>query len=683
MKIGFYPKLAFDGIRKNARLYVPYFLTSTVMIVMHYIILFLSSNKAVSAIRGGDIIQSLLGMGGGIMAVFSCLFLFYTNSFLIKRRKKEFGLYNVLGMGKKNIALLMMCESIICAAISLILGLGIGILFSKLFELGLVNVMRSSSISYDFSVSLPSVIRTAAVFGIIFALIFLNSLRQLRTSTAIDLLKSENTGEKPPKGNIFLGLVGAALLAGAYYIAVTVKNPLSAITMFFLAVIMVIIGTYLVMISGSVIILRALQKNKRFYYRPQHFVSVSSMVYRMKRNGGGLASICVLSTMVLVMISSTACLYADTETTIKTRYPRELNYSMTFDDGSMMGEEGSAKLERLKEKIEEYVSGKGAGINNTIDYRCAYTAGVLSRDRIEADPATADTMNAIGVLDGLYEIFFVPLKDYNDTMGTKEALGGGEALVYLSTGTYSYPTISFNRGKTFDVRPIHKMFEPGEAVASIVPSMFIIVNDVEDATEEISKIANYNGDSLVRFEWIYEFDTGAEPERQYDIGYGLFNDLLLNEEDRAEAGGFRSRYEVRETEKADMYALNGGLFYLGVVLSLVFLVATVLIIYYKQLSEGYEDRSRFEIMQKVGMTKKEIKKSISSQILTVFFLPLILAAVHIIFAFPIIYKIISLMFASDAALVLGLTTAGSFLLFTVFYVIIYKVTSGAYYRIVS
>ena len=307
MNFGFYPKLALTGIRKNGRLYVPYLLTCICMVMMFYIIAFLSMNEGVGAMQGGETLQAMLSFGYYIMGVFSLIFLFYTNSFLIRRRKKEFGLYNILGMGKWNIARILVWESLIVTAVSLAGGLLCGVLFSKLAELVMVRMLGGQA-AFNFTVDFSCIVQTVVLFAAIFLLILLKALRQIHVSNPVELLHSENVGEKPPKANWLVALVGAVLLGTAYVLAVTISDPISALVWFFVAVLMVILATYLLFIAGSVVFCKLLQKNKRYYYKTNHFVSVSSMMYRMKRNGAGLASICILSTMVLVMISSTMSL---------------------------------------------------------------------------------------------------------------------------------------------------------------------------------------------------------------------------------------------------------------------------------------------------------------------------------------------------------------------------------------
>lgn len=672
MKTAFYPRLAGGGIRKNMRLYLPYMLTCTGMVMMYYIIMFLQYSDAVLHLPSGGTISSVLGVGGWVIALFACIFLFYTNSFLIRRRKKEFGLYNILGMGKRNIAHILLWESLIIAAVSLVCGLALGITLSKLAELGLVNIMHGS-VTYTLSVNVAAIIMTAAVFGVIFVLIFLNALRQVRFSSAVSLIRSENTGEKPPRGNWFIGLLGLALLAGAYYTAVTIKDPLSALTLFFAAVAMVIIGTYLLMISGSVIFCRILQRCKGYYYKPNHFVSVSSMAYRMKRNGAGLASICILATMVLVMISSTASLYFGVEDSLRTRYPKEINLELRMVDETGLSNENIAPI---REKINGIANRYGVLPQNTTDYRSVTVSGLLDGTAAETDPAKVDGAD-INRLSDVRNFHFIPLEDYNAMTGSHETLGEGEALLYTFRTEYNDSTISFNRGNTFSIKKHVEEFAAGkEDAMNIVASMTLIVSDISQGAEGIG--ADADGNRMATLRWIYNFDTGVSGEEQIK----LLNEINEELKNPVDPGAYFFTAESREANKDDFYGTFGGFFYLGIILSAVFIFAAVLIIYYKQISEGYEDQSRFGIMQKVGMTKREIRGSINSQLLTVFFLPLIGAAGHLAFAFPIIRELL-LLFNLNNITLYAATTVISFAVFALLYMLVYRITSNAYYRIVS
>ncbi len=680
MKAGFYPRLALDGIRKNKRMYIPYLLTCIGMIMMFYILVFLLHSNAVSYLEDDEIIKSVLGLGSWVVAIFACFFLFYTNSFIIRRRKKEFGLYNILGMDKRNIGKILFWETLMTSAFSLAIGIFAGIILSKAAELGLVNIVHGG-ITYDLYVSPDSIFATLTIFGILFFLILLNGLRQIKFSGAVSLLRSDRTGEKPPKGNILLGIAGVVILAAAYYIAMSITQPIAALMMFFAAVVMVIIATYLIMISGSVLFCRILQKNKKYYYKPNHFVSVSSMVYRMKRNGAGLASICILATMVLVMISSTTGLYFGLEDMLFTRYPREMNLYFTFPtDKNYNGSELSEIINVVDSTLEKYNSDK----REVIDCKYILVSGLLENGIVETDVTQIDE-SQLDVLTNLYNFFFVSLDDYNKTSGTNETLNDGETILFINQGgSYDGDEISFNNGNSFRItKRLDSFIENYDSAISPVPSIFLIVPDTEKAVSGLDQLADFTGNSMLSRRWNYSFDTGLDDKAQIELYHSLYDDVLeyLNESKINEMG-YSFGCDGRKAGEAGFYSMYGGLFYLGIMLSIVFIFATILIIYYKQISEGYEDRSRFEIMQKVGMTEREIKKSINSQLLTVFFLPLALAALHLIFAFPMIYRLLYLFQLSNIGL-FAFTSLISYCIFALFYTLVYRITSNAYFHIVS
>ena len=690
MKKGFYPKLAFDGIRKNKKMYLPYILTSIGMVMMYYIIIFLQFSQSIKDAVQSSTVSEILGLGSWVIAIFSCIFLFYTNSFLIKRRKKEFGLYNILGMDKHNLGIILFWETLIIAVISLVIGLAAGIAFSKLAELVFLNLLKSDT-TFDLTVSSQGIGLCAIIFTVINILLFFNSLRQVRFSSAISLVRSEQTGEKPPKGNWIFGILGVLLLGGAYYISLSIKEPLQALTLFFVAVIMVIIGTYLVMISGSVLFCRLLQKNKKYYYKPNHFVSVSSMVYRMKRNGAGLASICILATMVLVMISSTTSLYFGEEDALANRYPREINIDISTLDTDL---EKNGQMDNIISDIKNICKNHDVKGTDAYTYLNGMISGMITDDgKVETDINRIDNLSniALGDFSSVYSFIFIPVDDYNKIMGTSYTLKDDEAIIYnyRNDSHYENNVISFNRGQSFKiVKEADEFVIDTNAAISVTPSMALIVNDIDNATKGLTynattaqKIEN-TGISFHRY---YCFDTGVSPQHQIGLSKDIANYLDGNiEKYRADTSSrmFRSLVESREQNRLDFFGLYGGLFGLGIILSIVFIFAAVLIIYYKQISEGYEDQSRFEIMQKVGMTKNEIRKSINSQLLTVFFLPLIFAGMHLAFAAPIIKKLLLLFNLTNLNLFI-VTILISFAAFALFYMIVYKITSSAYYKIVS
>lgn len=677
MKAGFYPKLALDGIRKNKRMYFPYILTCVAMVTMYYIMSFLQATESLSNIMGIATIREVLGLGMWVIAIFSAIFLFYTNSFLIRRRKKEFGLYNILGMGKRNISVILFWETLIIYAVSLVSGLLIGIALSKMAELALVLVMKGE-VTYQVSVSVNSILMSLILFGVIFLLLFLNALRQIKFSSTISLLQSENIGEKPPKGNWFLGILGVLLLAGGYTISLTIENPLTALMGFFVAVILVIAGTYLMMIAGSVLFCKLLQKNKRYYYKANHFVSISSMVYRMKRNGAGLASICILAAMVLVMISSTASLYSGGEGAIRDRYPREINIMLQYSD---LDKESEADIKGLPSEVSIICEEYDVTPTNIVDYHDASITGQIQGNTVETNPLAVSRFAVYSYHD-VATFHFLSLYDYNRMSGTEVDLKDGEAIMVSSKYDYKESTIAFKSGRQFTiVEKSKELFVPKDSMEYLVPVIYLIVPDINDALQGIDMLADYNGNRMMQFHSYYYFDTEKDAETQINLRDRL-SETIASSDNYASHRFDSIGIESREANRDNFYSLYGGLFYLGIVLSLVFLTAAVLIIYYKQISEGYEDQKRFEIMQKIGMTKREIRKSINSQLLTVFFLPLVFAGLHLAFAFPIVSKLL-LMFGLMNHVLLIMTTAACFVVFALFYAVVYKITSNAYYRIVS
>ncbi len=678
MRAGFYPRLAVTGIRRNKRMYLPYILTCVGMVMMHYIILYLRNSEVVSSLCGARTLRSILGFGGWVIAVFALIFLFYTNSFLIRRRKKEFGLYNILGMGKRNIGRILIWETLFVSCGSLVAGLVLGVALSKLAELILVNIL-AGRVTYTLSVSRSSISMTLAVFAVIFALIFLNTLRQVRLTNPIDLLKSESVGEKPPKANWALAALGLLLLGGAYYLAVSIEEPLTAIVWFFVAVLMVIVGSYMLFVAGSVTLCRALQKNKRYYYSPSHFVSVSSMAYRMKRNGAGLASICILATMVLVMISSTTCLYSGVENSLRLRYPRDIGFNMYVRDEKYYTQE---VFDALRGKIIKTARKNEVDISNVADYRMFGMSGVLDGDRLNVSDKNDYAAGSVRACLA----YFVPLEDYNRTAGESVALASGEALIYGERINYTEPELTVVRdGAEFKLRVKGRLktFPAESSYANIYSVIYVITPDFDELP---GKLLSDNGFFSGNFnaEWYYGFDTHAESEKQLAFYEDVSEVKALKDKIVGDGGkGSISLFcECVARERDDFYGTYGGLFFLGVMLSVVFISAAVLIIYYKQVSEGYEDQARFEIMKKVGMTSQDIRRSINSQLLTVFFMPLLVAGLHLCFAFPMIHKLLMLFDLVDMPL-LALTTAVSFVAFALIYVLIYRATSGAYYAIVS
>lgn len=670
MKFGFYPKLAWIGMKKNKHLYLPYILVASVMIMIFYILSFLAASPAIKEMPGADSLAMMLPLGEGVIAIFSLLFLFYTNAFLIRNRNREFGLYNILGMNKKNISRIMVWENLMTMVSALVWGLLCGMAFSKLAELGLYRLM-DYEVNYTLSVSLGAVRDTLLIYVVIFLVILCYALLQVWRLKPLALLQSDRAGEKPPKANWLLALLGVIALGAAYYLAVAIEEPLSALVWFFVAVILVIFATYLLFIAGSVVFCRLLQKKKSYYYKPNHFVSVSSMVYRMKRNGAGLASICILGTMVLVMLSSTASLYIGEEDSLNSRYPYDINIHMKIYSLDDISREKTAQLDAV---VEENCKGQ---IREKMDFCAGELYGLLQDGKMILN---VEAIQDFGVetYDHICTLYVVSLEDYNRLMHKQESLNQDEVIL-CSEQDYPWDTLTIDGLGTKKVKKTEEEFVKTEnSVMQAVPAVYVITADVK---EMLKPLANPDTNDVSVF-WNAGYNLTSEPEEQIAISRQLPDQLTQLPIVRSKDGGAMYSIDGREDARVDFYSMYSSLLFLGIILSIAFILATVLIIYYKQISEGYEDQMRFEIMQKVGMTKGDIRRNINSQMRTVFFLPLLFAGLHLGFAFPFVWKILRLLSLLNKTLLIWVTI-GCFLVYSVFYILVYRITVGSYYKLVS
>lgn len=660
MKRSFYLKLASDNMRKNGKTYTPYLVTCILTVAVYYIVKSLSLNPGLGNMVGSTYLNETMFLGSCVIGIFAFIFLFYTNSFLMKRRKKEFGVFNILGMEKKHISRVLAWESVYTALISLVLGLGLGIALDKAMYLVINKVIGGDS-PLGFFLSLESVRGTAALFAVIFLLICLRAVGQIQISDPIALLRAGNEGEREPRTKWFLTLGGILALAAGYYIALTVKHPIASLVMFFVAVVLVIIGTYLLFTAGSIALLKSLRKNKRYYYRTKHFVSVSGMIYRMKQNAVGLANICVLSTMVLVMVSSTTSMMVGMEDMVRERYPEDV--MVYFAPGGVEGNAAGVETARALQKE--------MGLEGKRETAYAYLAFPGLRD---GDVFVVGKEYALDVLDNIVNLFFITLADYNASMGEEKTLEKGEVLLYANRDDFDSSTLRLMDREYQVKEKLDSFVGNGILASNIASTYFIVVPDTDTLREIYEKqkelLELYAND--VR--QVYGFDTDADKERQSAFCSAL--------QERLSQSGMSARVENRASEKTSIVGLYSGFFFIGVFLGVLFVMATVLIIYYKQISEGYDDKERFEIMQKVGMSREEVKTSIHSQVLTVFFLPLMVAGIHVAAAFPMISRLLELFNLLNTSLYVA-CTAICFLVFAGMYVMIYGLTARTYYRIVS
>lgn len=658
MKRSLHARLARLSLKNNRSITLPYILTAASMVMLFYIVLFLARDGEIRQLRGGEMLQLWMHFGVGVIGLFSVLFLFYTNSFIMKRRKRELGLYNILGMDKGNIARVLARETLYIAVISILAGLASGILLSKLAQLAMIRIMGEEA-PLSFPIRWDAALLAAAVYAAIFLGVYLRSLIGLHRVNPIELLHASSAGEREPRGNFLLAALGILTLGGGYAIAILVKDVFSAVSLFFVAVILVIIGTYCCFIAGSVTVLRILKKNRRYYYKPRHFVTVSGMIYRMRRSGAGLASITILATMVLVMLSSTSCLYIGSEEILRGMYPRMFSYAVRTEDAQ------SAELEST---VNEVLAAHGMQPENALCYRYANVFG-YGKDGWLKNPDTAQGADSVSPVTA----FLIPLEDYNRCTGENRTLGSGEVLACMKKGKLSGDTVRLWDGPVFRVREqIDFTLETGEQAAlDACPVLYLVLPDAEAIRAACGEAAE--GSSAPALYTRYAFDVDADEDAQRSLS----GDIL----DRLGGANQYLRMTVECMGRSDYYSMYAGLFCLAILLALAFLLAAVLIMYYKQITEGYEDQSRFDVMQKVGMTDVEIRSTVNRQVLTVFFLPLGAATVHMAFAFPLVRRLLTLFSLTNTTLFL-IVTAVAIGVFALFYLIVYRVTSRAYYGIV-
>lgn len=677
MKLLFYPRLALSGIRKNSRLYTPYLLTCVGMVTVFVIFMYLNCSEAVKAIPGGGTLTMILSLGTVVIWLFALIFLAYTNSFLIRRRYREFGLYNVLGMGKGALTRLILWENFFVMLVSLTGGLLFGTILSKLAELGLCRIARGNT-DYLFHFNIQVIRESIAWFVPIFLLLLAKSIFQVRRYDPLELLGSESYGEKPPKANYLLAIAGAALLTIAYYMAVTIDNPLSAILLFFVAVILVILATYLLFIAGSVTLCRTLQKNKRYYYKKNHFVSVSTMVYRMKRNGAGLASICILSTMVLVMLTATLNLYAGTEQILGLRNIRDNSLVIHAESIEALDDSRIAKMQSI---LDEELTKRKVRPENQLVYRYQTTSGMLTGGYADLSPDQGQTAE-LGNLGALYSMYFVSQADYNRASGENYHLEPGTALACNLYDSERPQTLNLDGQVELNIQGwIDWKLPIPDANVMAINTLLLVIPDYSELAPLWNRV-NYLGSPLLWTRWVYAYDCDVPDSEAIALLDAQVKQVNTCPEFKMYDGGIAYARNCLAEDRREIYGFTGGMLFLGGVLSVVFLSSAALIIYYKQISEGYEDQARFAIMQKVGMTKTDIRKSINSQVLTVFFAPLTFAGLHLCFAYPLLEKMLRLFSFSDTRLMI-LVTIGVFGLFCCFYGVIYKATASAYYTIVS
>lgn len=648
----FYLNLAVDNLKKNARTIIPYILTSVLTTMMLYMVVSLATNPHLDEIVGGASIKQLLGFGIVIIEIFAFIFLFYTHSFLIKRRQKEFALFSILGMEKKHLARVLFYETLITLLVSSILGIGFGVLLDKAMFL-VIAKMIGADIVLGFYFSFFGMRQCVLVIGLIYVLIYFYSMIRIHISSPIELLHSDHMGEKEPKAKWFLSIIGILCLGIGYYLSISTKNPLSALYVFFVAVVLVIIGTYLLFTSISVTFLKLMKKNKNYYYKTNHFVSISGMMYRMKQNAVGLANICILSTMVLVMLSTTLSMWTSIDRVVDSQYPRDFI-------GTGYGEVSNIDFDEMSEELIRM----GIIPKNLLAYKELSYAGYLKNGTLITDYLN-EGMNAVNEIQ---EFYCLPLKDIQDYENMKGSLKPNEIYVYSNVEKVKEKTLSLF-GKEYVVKKQLDHLKMDENNPNVTEHYYIIVDSEKTLERMQQDQLNVYDDNASTIYVSYLFDCDANDRRVIEklTQNGNINNFI---------------WTNKSDQKQGLIELYAGILFIGIFLSFLFIMATILIMYYKQITEGYEDKDRFEIMQKVGLEQSDVKKAIHSQVLTVFFMPLLVAGLHVCFAYPMIEKLLHLLFVSDAWLYVR-TTAMCFVAFALAYIVIYVLTSKVYYGIVK
>lgn len=658
MSKSYYANLAVTNIQKNSKIYLPYVLMNIIIIGMFYIMHSIAYDPGLEKMSGGSSLKPILYFGIYVVGIFSAMTVFYTNSFIMKRRRKEIGVYNILGMGKSHIARMMSLETLFIAIGCLSVGIGAGILFSKLMYMVFLKLL-GFPISFTLSISVASMSFTLLLFAGIFLGTMVLNLAHIHLANPIELVTGTAAGEREPKTKWLMTLIGVVSLGAGYWIAVTVKTPLQAIALFFVAVILVMIGTYALFTTGSIVLLKSLRANKKFYYQMKNFTVVSGMLYRMKQNAVGLANICILSTMVIISLTTTISMYAGLDDMLINRYPAEVVIS------SSNSKEGD-----LQELID--LANKTAGETDVevADLKSEYFA-VLFAD-VSENGFVVQEEGYYGTETNLFQM--IAWSDYVQNEGNKEGLTiprEGEAILYCNRGPYGANELILGGAKIGISKELDTYNNNTGMADRLVKTFYMIVKDEAEIKNLYEKAS---GKTLPGLDLSVAFDLkGSDGEKtQFAKAYSQ----------SLKTSPVEAYMESRSSSKAEFCMIYGGFLFLGLFLGAIFLVATVMIMYYKQISEGYDDQQRYETMQKVGMSHHEIKTAIKSQTVLVFFMPLVAAVIHVAFAFNVVNRLLAVFSFTNTPLFIACTALTS-LVFGLFYYIIYRMTVGAYFKIVS
>lgn len=689
MKTGFFLKLARSNISKNRRFFLPRILSEAGLLCVFYIVFTLRADERILQLRGGQYIEVFMSIGVAVMMLLSVILLFYINSFLMKQRKREFGVYNILGLEKRHICRVLFHETALSSLASVVLGLAMGTLFYKLCSLLICQLLNAEIVLGFYFINARSLTLSGAFFLVLDVMAYGVNCVTIARLKPVELLSSANVGEREPKVKWPLLVLGLLALGGGYYISLTTQNPLKALVLFFVAVILVIIGTYFLFVAGSIFVLKALKKNKRFYYNKKHMPAVSGLLYRMKQNAVGLASIAVLATGVLVMISTTVSLYAGAEETVKRNYPQDYYLSARYlqwsDEGQLLHAEDMPR-ETMLRAVEQGAEKNGLTIKEIALQEYLTVSYIYENDTLTCERVSG---NAADNLKGLSVITYITEEMYRSLGGEALNLAKDEIAVCpmdIRQSGFDRPTLTIGED-TYQIKTTIPLFPISSGMEAAATNSYGVVVADESVLAHIfdQQKAAYGEAASDYTRRIAASFAGREANG--DVGEKLERDV----EAYLKEAAFPQQQEPGESlvitgntvwgARESVTAMCGALLFLGIILGLVCLFATVLIVYYKQISEGYEDRVRFQIMQKVGMSRREVKSTINSQVLLVFFLPLVVAGMHLAFAFPILEKMLHVLLLSSTSLfvVCSLVTFG---VFAAVYTLIYMATARTYYKIV-
>lgn len=655
MNSTFYFKLAKTNLKKNKKIYLPYILAIIAIVMTFYTMKAISINEGIYDMRCGEQVIMLLKFATYVIGIFTVIFLFYTNSFLIKNRKKEIGLYNILGMEKKHIAKVFFFETVIVVTVSIVLGLLGGFIIGRLMFLILLNLVKFD-ITISFSISFRAILSTIELILLTFIAILIMNLIQIKVTNPIDLLKGGQKGEKMPKTSWFSAVLGVVSLVIGYGMALAVESPLAAMDKFFIATIFVIVGTYFTFKAGIITLLKMLKKNKKFYYKANNFISVSSMIYRMKQNAAGLSNICILSTAVLLTISTTVCLYIGEESSLKSKYPQDIQ--ITFSD--YKGDKKTAY-----DIVDSELNSNNLVKENTIEFTYKEFIATLDNNRFNV----VEKENLMSNISSVCGVAFITLDEYNKNENKNTKLNKNEILIYTDEGKYKKDTVKLGKYSYRVKEELTSLKFVNKADNAMIKSYFIVIKDEETLNEICTSL---NTEELNKNKYYITFDIKGSKEDCIKFCNNTYNKVNSD----------NIKFDSIFMDRENYYALNGGFLFIGAYLGILFTMAMVLIIYYKQISEGYEDNERFKIMKKVGISDYEVRKSIKKQILLVFFIPLVTAVIHIGFAFKVMNKMLAL-FGVGSIEIFIQCIFGTSVVFAVIYIVVYRLTAKTYYKIVN